>query len=233
MPNESSTENSWKKLRETIIRCRKCPRLVDYRETVPAKTAFADQKYWRKPVPGFGDHQAWLLILGLAPAADGGNRTGRIFTGDGTGRFLFKSLYEMGFANQLTSESIDDGLVLQGCYLTAAVKCLPPKHKPTRQECINCHSYLTQEVRMLKQLKAVLALGHFAFEAYLLTLKEEGISTKGLTFKHGASYKLDNGLKLYCSYHPTPRNVNTGTLTEKMFLDLLQKISKGDKDAKN
>lgn len=224
MNKKSALMGEWEAFKKTVINCKKCPRLVAYRENVPPKPAFKGQKYWRKPLPGFGDHQAWLLITGLAPAGDGGNRTGRIFTGDPTGRFLVKALYSMGFANQPLSETIDDGLVLHGCYLTAAVKCLPPLHKPTRQECLNCLPYYIEEIKMLTKLKAVLALGKFAFDAFLLTLKKDGISTKDLAFKHGASYKLENGLKLYCSYHPTPRNVNTGTLTEKMFLDLLKVI---------
>lgn len=215
---------SWNVLRETVIHCKKCPRLVDFREHVPAKPAFKQEKYWRKPVPGFGDPQAWLLILGLAPAADGGNRTGRVFTGDGTGRFLMKALYSLGLANQQYSESSDDGLLLHGCYLTAAVKCVPPQNRPTRQECLNCNPYLIQEMTLLTKLRVILALGKFAFDAVLLTQKQKGLSTKGLTFRHGAFYQLEDGFELYCSYHPTPRNVNTGTLTEKMFIDLLKTI---------
>lgn len=226
MSKTITSEAHWKKLRETVIHCTRCPRLVEYRENVPPKPAFKDQRYWRKPVPGFGDPKAWLLITGLAPAGDGGNRTGRIFTGDGTGRFLFKALFSTGFANQPTSESRDDGLIVKGCYLTAAVKCVPPMHRPTPQECLNCHSYYMQEIELLSpSLKAILALGHLAFKAILLALRKRGIPTKGLVFKHGASYKIEN-VRLYCSYHPTPRNVNTGTLTEKMFLDLLKTIKK-------
>lgn len=224
MVKKITQKGEWEIFRKTVIKCRRCPRLVEFRENIPAKPAFQGQKFWRKPVPGFGDHNAWLLITGLAPAGDGGNRTGRIFTGDGTGRFLVKALYKVGLANQPISESVDDGLLLQGCYWTAAVKCVPPQHKPTRQECLNCLPYYIQEIQMLTQLKSVLALGKFAFDAFLLHLKKEGIATKGLIFKHGAYYKIENGLKLFCSYHPTPRNVNTGTLTEKMFLNLLEFI---------
>lgn len=216
--------DKWDTFRRVVIRCRKCPRLVDYRENVPPKPAFQGQKFWRKPLPGFGDPNAWLLFTGLAPAGDGGNRTGRIFTGDGTARFLIKALYREGLANQPTSESMDDGLILHGCYMTAAVKCLPPEHKPTRQECLNCNPYYVQEIEMLSHLKAVLLMGHLAFNAFLLTLKKQKISNQHLVFKHGASYTLDNGLRVYCSYHPTPRNVNTGLLTEKMFLNLLKRI---------
>lgn len=223
-------KDPWEAFRKTVIHCKKCPRLVDYRENVLPKPAFKGQKYWRKPLPGFGDQRAWLLITGLAPAADGGNRTGRVFTGDGSGRFLVKALYSLGFANQPLSESVDDGLILHGCYLTAAVKCVPPQNKPTRQECRNCNPYYEQEMELLTELKTILVLGRFAFDAFLMILKKDGISTKGVTFKHGASYQLENGLKLYCSYHPTPRNVNTGTLTEKMFIDLLKAIKLESKE---
>lgn len=220
-------KQQWDIFCKTVIHCRKCPRLVEFRENVPPKPAFVNQKFWRKPLPGFGDHRAGLIVVGLAPAGDGGNRTGRIFTGDGTGRFLIKCLYKIGFANQPISEFLNDGLILKDCYLTAAVKCVPPQHKPTRQECLNCNPYFVQELEMLTELKAVLVLGRFAFDAFLLTLKKKEIPTKGLVFKHGTSYVLSNGLKLYCSYHPSPRNVNTGTLTEKMFLNVLKKIKIG------
>jgi uracil-DNA glycosylase family 4 len=226
MAIKTNNLSMWKNFQATVINCRKCPRLVVHRETVPARPLYQHQKYWRRPLPGFGDQQAWLLITGLAPAGDGGNRTGRVFTGDATARFLVKALYAQGWANQPISESLDDGLILKDCYLTAAVKCFPPKHKPTRQECVNCHPYYMQEIEMLFKLRVILVLGKLAFDAFLLALKKKGLSTKGIKFKHGAFYSLENGLKLYCSYHPTPRNVNTGTLTEKMFYDLLEEIKK-------
>lgn len=224
MPKQKTPQRVWETFQAKVIACKRCPRLVVFREHVPPKPQFAHQTYWRKPLPGFGDYLAWLLITGLAPAGDGGNRTGRIFTGDGTGRFLVKALFAEGFANQPVMESVDDGLVLQGCYLTAAVKCYPPEHKPNRQECLNCNPYYIQEMEMLTNLSSILLLGKFAFDAFLLTMKKKGMTTHGLKFKHGACYNLEDGKKIYCSYHPSPRNVNTGTLTEKMFRDLLKLI---------
>jgi uracil-DNA glycosylase family 4 len=197
---------------------------VEYRETVPPRASFCHQNYWRKPVPGFGDPHAWLLLTGLAPAAHGGNRTGRVFTGDESGRFLFDALYREGFANQSTSESLDDGLKLHDCYITASVKCAPPQNKPTLQEFINCQAYYQNELRLLKNLTHVLALGKLAFEAFLAFVKANGQSTKGWRFGHGAKYKAEHMPTLYASYHPTPRNTYTGTLTKEMFRELLKQI---------
>lgn len=160
-----------------MIRCRKCPRLVDYRENVPPKPAFQGQKFWRKPLPGFGDPNAWLFIHWLSTSRGRWQSNRSYFTGDGTARFLIKALYREGLANQPTSESMDDGLILHGCYMTAAVKCLPPEHKPTRQECLNCNPYYVQEIEMLSHLKAVLLMGHLAFNAFLLTLKNKRFQT--------------------------------------------------------
>lgn len=211
-------------LRTTIINCHKCPRLVHFRETVPPRASYKEQHYWRRPLPGFGDPHAWLLITGLAPAAHGGNRTGRIFTGDGTGRFLFRGLYHAGLANQPTSDSIDDGLKLFGCYATAAVKCVPPQNKPTKEEMCHCHPYYENEMALLKNLTCVLVLGKFAFDAYLLFVKKQGHSTKEISFAHGAKYTFEGLPTLYVSYHTSPHNTSTGKLTEKMFLNLLKKI---------
>jgi len=222
----------FKILREEVISCRLCPRLVLFRENVPPRAAFKDQAYWRKPVPGFGDPKAWLLITGLAPAADGGNRTGRIFTGDATARFLLKALYCQGFANQPTSESIDDGLILKGCYMTAAVKCVPPNNKPIRQEILNCSRYYHRELHLLSHVKCILALGRLAFEAYIHYLKSQEAETRHLKFSHGAYFEIDGFPSLYASYHPSPQNTYTGKMTEKMFLDLLGTIKEKyhDKD---
>jgi uracil-DNA glycosylase family 4 len=217
-------KNSFKTLNETIIRCRLCPRLVVYRETEPKRASFADEEYWRKPVPGFGDPDAWLVIIGLAPAAHGGNRTGRVFTGDESGRFLFQGLYLEGLANQPTSLYRGDGLQLIGGYITAAVKCFPPDNKPTHQECINCSQYLENELFLLKNATTVLALGRLGFDAYKKYAKTRGAIVKGVNFGFGASYSLDGLPKLYASYHPTPRNTNTGTLTMDMFRGLLRRI---------
>lgn len=217
-------------LNNDVIGCRLCPRLVEYRETAPPRAAFKDQTYWRKPVPGFGDPDAWLLILGLAPAANGGNRTGRIFTGDNSGRFLYKALYEEGFANQATWESADDGLILKGCYLTAIVKCAPPQNKPLPQEFKNCSRYWHEELRLLKNAVSVLALGKHAFDAYKAYVKSQGENVRDLVFKHGAGYSIENMPTLYASYHPSQQNTFTGVLTETMFRGLLGKI-KNDRRA--
>lgn len=222
-------QDSFKKLQEQVICCRRCPRLVKFRETVPARASFKDETYWRRPVPGFGDPNAWLLILGLAPAAHGGNRTGRIFTGDESGRFLFHALYKAGLSNQPLSESPDDGLKLIGCYITAAVKCAPPQNRPLPQEFFNCSSYLANELLLLKKLKAVLALGKFAFDSYLHFIERLGEKRKGCTFSHGAECRFDGFPMLIGSYHPSPQNTYTGKLTEKMFISLLDAIKKEKK----
>jgi uracil-DNA glycosylase len=216
--------NALQVLNDKVIKCRLCPRLVQFRETVKPRAAFQDQIYWRKPVPGFGDPNAWLMVLGLAPAADGGNRTGRVFTGDATARFLYKAFYKMGFSNMPTSESIDDGLILKGCYLTAAVKCVPPDNKPSRQELLNCSQYYHQELHLLTNVSCVLTLGKFAFDAYLLYLKSLGVNTKDCQFSHGAHFEFQDLPDLYASYHPSPQNTNTGKMTEEMFLNLLKII---------
>lgn len=220
--------DSFQKLDREVCACVRCPRLVQFREAVEPKPIYANETYWKKPVPGFGDHQAWLLLLGLAPAPHGGNRTGRPFTGDLSGDFLIRCLYNQGFANQPTSRHWDDGLELIGCYMTPAVKCVPPAHKPTPQEFRNCSGYLEREIFLLKNLKCVLALGRAAFDAYLRFLRVQGVNTAGVKFKHGAIFKFEEWPSLAASYHPTPRNVNTGTLTKDMFEGLLKRI-KGQK----
>jgi uracil-DNA glycosylase len=211
---------------EKVVECRRCPRLVRYRETVPPRRTFASQDYWRRPVPGFGDPEARLVVIGLAPAAHGGNRTGRVFTGDESGRFLVAALHEAGYANQPVSESKDDGLVYTGCYVTAAVKCVPPHDKPTAEEFQNCSSWLEGELRLLGKAQTVLALGRAAFEAYLDYAASRGAATRGLAFKHGKRYSLGGLPALYASYHPSPRNTHTGRLTRKMLVSVLEKIGR-------
>jgi uracil-DNA glycosylase len=213
-------------LKAEIISCRKCPRLVDYREHVKAPAAYSAQVWWRKPVPGFGDLTGKLLILGLAPARTGAERTGRIFTGDASSRFLVSALYEAGFASQPTSESKDDGLTYTGCYITAVVKCVPPGDRPLPDEFENCAPYLDGEVSLLPNLRGVLALGSLAFKAYLDHLKRDGRGAKGLKFAHAASYRLPDGITVYASYHPSPRNTNTGKLTKPMLVSVLRRIRK-------
>ncbi|MDP1834791.1 MAG: uracil-DNA glycosylase [Chlamydiales bacterium] len=210
-------------LNNTIINCFRCPRLVAYRETLPPRPSFKDFPYWRRPVPGFGDTNAWLLIAGLAPAAHGANRAGRVFTGDLTSRFLVKALYEAGFANQPNSDDIFDGLQYTGCYLTAVVKCCPPKDKPTAQECANCLPYFQAELQLLTSVKHILVLGRTAFEGFLRATDTR--KTK-IQFAHGARYALPGLPVLHCTYHPSPQNTNTGKLTMEMFQKVLSDICK-------
>lgn len=225
-------KHSLRTLNQTIIQCRLCPRLVAYRESVPPRTSFKNEEYWRKPIPGFGDPHAWLLLLGLAPAAHGGNRTGRVFTGDESGRFLFQNLYEAGFANQPNSDHRDDGLELTGCYITAMVKCAPPQNKPLPQECRNCSQYLENELELLDHLKAVIALGKYAFDAFKGQAKQRGANVSGMNFAHGASYNLPGLPTLYGCYHPSPQNTYTGKFTSEMFQELLHTV-KQSKHLKN
>jgi uracil-DNA glycosylase len=219
-----------KKLSQTIVRCRKCPRLVCYREKVAfeKRRAFLGWEYWGKPVPGFGDPRAKLLILGLAPAAHGGNRTGRVFTGDRSGDFLYKALYETGFATQPTSTHRGDGLKLKNAYVAAAVRCAPPANKPLPSELANCLPYFERELELLRP-RVILALGSIAMRTYLGVLNRKGL-IKGFAtypFRHGASYGLPDGLPcLFVSFHPSQQNTFTGKLTEQMMVDVLLAIRK-------
>jgi uracil-DNA glycosylase family 4 len=210
-------------VRGRVEACRKCPRLVRFRESIGVRASFSAERYWRKPVPGFGDIGGRLLVLGIAPAAHGGNRTGRPFTGDSSGRFLVHALHAAGFASQPTSEGWGDGLSYKDCYVTAAVKCAPPGDRPTPEEFSNCSVYLDEEIELLTNLEAVLALGVLSFKAYLDLVGRKETRPKGLKFAHGARYDV-GGVKLYASYHPSPRNTNTGRLTPAMLLSLLRRV---------
>lgn len=215
-------------LEEEIIRCRKCPRLVEYRERVARekRLSFRGCDYWGKPVPGFGDPRAKLLILGLAPAAHGGNRTGRVFTGDRSGDFLFEALYRTGFANQPTSTFRGDGLVLKNAYIAAAIRCAPPANKPLPSEVANCRPYLERELEILRP-RAILALGSIAMRVYLGLLKEQGKikSLAAFRFGHGVSYERGGDLpRLFASYHPSQQNTFTGKLTKRMLARVLRDI---------
>lgn len=218
----------WETLNTEIIACRQCPRLVAYREQIAQsrRAAFCDWNYWGKPVPNFGDPQAKLLIVGLAPAAHGGNRTGRIFTGDASGDFLFDALYRTGFCNQPTSTHRDDGLVLYDVAITAVVHCAPPNNKPTREEQAMCFPYLARLYRLMPNLRGLLALGQLAFKACLQLAKQEDclIPDRRYAFQHGAIYDLRDGKFLACSYHPSARNTYTKLLTMKMMTELLQRV---------
>ncbi len=185
-----------------------------------------DWEYWAKPLPGFGDPKARLMILGLAPAAHGGNRTGRMFTGDGSAQFLMAALHRFGFANKPTSESVRDGLQLKDAYMTAIVRCAPPKNKPKPDETMNCNRYWTQELRLLRDVRVVLALGRIGFGTYVRFLKSQGVATKGLRFQHAACYKMPEPQPRLCaSYHPSRQNTQTGRLTTRMFDVVLQRIT--------
>jgi len=213
-------------LRQRIIQCRLCPRLVKYRENMKPRASFSTERYWRKPVPGFGDLNGRLLVIGLAPASSGGMRTGRIFTGDLSSTFLVASLHSAGFANQSRSDSLNDGLVYTDCYLTAALKCAPPGDKPTSQEFANCVSYLDEEIALMRNLVSVLALGALAFRAYLGHLSRKGAGVRGLKFAHGEIYRFQGMPTLYASYHPSPRNTNTGKLTPAMLAGVLANVKR-------
>lgn len=215
-------------LEEEVVSCRRCPRLVNYREKIAEekRRAFRDWTYWGRPVPGFGDAAAELFILGLAPAAHGGNRTGRVFTGDRSGDFLYEALYKAGFANQPTSLHRDDGLVLKSAFVAAAVRCAPPANKPLPSELLNCRGYLERELALLKP-KVVLALGKIAWDAYLDILKSEGLiaSRAKFSFAHGAVAKLPGDApRLVGVYHPSQQNTQTGKLTPAMYTKVLNQI---------
>jgi len=209
-------------LYDKIAACRLCPRLVRYRESVKPAKRFADWKYWRRPVPGFGDINAKILIVGLAPSAHGGNRTGRVFTGDPSGDFLFDAIYKAGLSNQPESSSSDDGLRLKGLYVTAVVKCAPPENKPERIEATRCSTaFLVNELRALKKVKVIVPLGAFAHKWLCFALGQLGIDTSEVEdFGHGKEYAA-GPYRILVSYHVSPRNTNTGTLTERMFVGVL------------
>lgn len=188
---------------------------------------FRDEEYWGRPVPSFGDPEAELLIVGLAPAAHGANRTGRMFTGDRSGEFLYRALYEAGFANQPTSVRRDDGLELRNCYITASLRCAPPENKPTPRELRNCRPYFDKELDLLKRVRAVLALGRIAFDNFLRVAAARGDlpPRSSLPFAHGAVYELGEGRpRLFASYHPSQQNTQTGRLTPQMFRNVMSEI---------
>jgi uracil-DNA glycosylase family 4 len=213
-------------LQQQVIACTRCANLIAYcrRVAQEKRRMYRDCDYWGKPVPSFGDPRAGLLIVGLAPGAHGANRTGRMFTGDRSGDFLYRGLYEAGFANQPTSRDRDDGLELRDCYITAPLRCAPPLNKPSPEELRNCQPYFKQELEILTHVGAVLVLGRIAFEAYLRVVGQaENFPRRStLVFSHGASLALPAGLpRLFCSYHPSQQNTQTGRLTAEMFQQVL------------
>jgi uracil-DNA glycosylase family 4 len=208
--------NELEVLQRKIVACTRCPRLRDYtREVARVKRrAYLDQEYWGKPVPSFGDPEARVLILGLAPGAHGANRTGRMFTGDKSGEFLYRALYETGFASQPTSVSRDDGLKLTGAYISASAHCAPPDNKPTREELRNCRPYFERELQLLKNVRVVVALGRIAFDTYLSIIQERA------KFGHNVVHAFRP--VLIASYHPSQQNTSTGKLTAKMLREVFE-----------
>jgi len=241
-------------LNREVLACTRCPRLVAYREKVARekRRAYRDWDYWGKPVPGFGDPHARVLIMGLAPGAHGSNRTGRPFTGDASGKFMYPVLYETGFANQPTATDRNDGLKLKDLYITAALRCAPPENKPLPQELANCSQFLDRELAGLTNVKVVVALGKIGFDAYLNHVRRAGLferenptsgksgqkwgtrgqkwgaqfSKKDYIFKHGASYGMPDGKVLLASYHPSNQNTQTGKLSRKMFVEIFKRAAK-------
>jgi uracil-DNA glycosylase family 4 len=215
-------------LQEEIIACQKCPRLVIYCERIAQekKRQYRNWTYWGKPMPSFGDPDARVLVVGLAPAAHGGNRTGRMFTGDKSGDFLYQTLHRFGFANQPIVRHRDDGLALSDLYITAVVRCAPPDNKPTKEELANCYPYFLQELDLLKNVRIVVALGGIAFDSCLKAFQERGIALPRPkpAFGHGYVYRLSDNLTLVTSYHPSRHNTQTGRLTEEMFDAVFEKV---------
>ena len=217
-------------LNQQVVACVRCPRLVEYREQIARekRRAYRDWDYWGKPVPGFGDPNARVLVLGLAPGAHGSNRTGRPFTGDASGNFMYPVLYEAGFSNQPSVTDRNDGLQLRDLYITAAARCAPPQNKPLPQELANCAPYLHRELLGLKNLKVIVALGRIGFDAYLNYLKCCGQlqGKKDYMFAHGAQYRLPDGRVLLASYHPSNQNTQTGKLTRPMFVRIFEEAAR-------
>jgi uracil-DNA glycosylase family 4 len=216
------------KLHEQVIGCEKCPRLREYctRVAETKRRAYRDWTYWGRPVPGFGDPNARLFVIGLAPAAHGGNRTGRVFTGDRSGDFLYRALYETGFASQPHSVSRDDGMKVTDAYIAAAVRCAPPDNKPNPEEFRNCRPYLERELDVLKRLRVVVALGRIAFDTYLGILRDRGIirSRAAFAFGHDVEHRIaPNAPVLVSSYHPSQQNTSTGKLTADMLRNVFER----------
>jgi uracil-DNA glycosylase family 4 len=222
-----SNSDQWAQLNAEIVACTACPRLVQWREKVAQekRRAFRDWDYWGRPVPGLGDRQARLVLIGLAPAAHGANRTGRMFTGNGSGDTLTAALHRAGFTNQPTSHHRDDGLQLRDAFLTAVARCAPPKNKPTGEEMDNCQGFLIRELALLSSTRVVLTLGRIAFDRYRRLLREQGATLPRLTFHHGACYRLEPPLPaLVVSYHPSRQNTQTGRLTEEMLDEVFGQV---------
>ena len=223
--------NKIKKLNNKIIKCKKCPRLVNFTKEI---SKFKNKRnineiYWGKPVTGFGDNNAKLMIIGLAPAAHGGTRTGRAFTGDKSGDFLFSCLHKVGISNIPTSTDRKDGLKLNSTYITNILKCVPPEDKPSNKELSNCSNYFDNEIQNLKNLKVIISLGKIAFDNCVKFYKKNFLIKQKLIFKHGIEYKLPDGKILIACFHPSPRNVNTKVIDTKKMISLLRAAKKKSK----
>ena len=220
--NKISLEN----LNKKIVKCSKCPRLTKFRKKIATKKRkqYKNQIYWGKPITGFGDLNAKMLLVGLAPAAHGGNRTGRVFTGDRSSEFLYKCLYKAKISNQSTSTHIHDGLKLNKAYITTALKCVPPGDKPLKKELDNCFNFFNQEINRLKNLTTIVALGKIAFDACVEFYQKNYKIDSNIKFGHSRFFKLPNNILLVGSYHPSPRNVNTGRINVNKMTNLFIKV---------
>ena len=227
---KASDKRTLRELNQAIVSCSLCPRLVEHRESVARnkRPMYADWDYWGRPVPGFGDPQARLLVLGLAPAAHGANRTGRMFTGDRSGDWLYGTLHKFGFCDSPGSRHRDDGLSLTNAYIASAVRCAPPGNKPLPEERSNCLPYLLAELELLSKVQVVVALGRFAFDAYLITRSCQGLKLPSPRprFGHGEAHAFADGITLVSSYHPSQHNTLTGRLTEDMFDTVFSKVKR-------
>ncbi len=228
MQIKTKNKINFEKLNRSIIACNKCSRLVKFRKKISKekRKQYINEKYWGKPITGFGDQNGKILLVGLAPAAHGGTRTGRVFTGDKSSKFLYKCFYKAKISNQPKSEHIDDGLKLKEAYITTALKCVPPGDKPQKNELDNCFNFFNSEVVSLKNLKVIVALGKIAFDACKYFYKSKYNFNEKINFAHDKIYNLPNNILLVGCYHPSPRNVNTGRIDEKKMTNLFKKVLK-------
>ncbi len=220
--------NNFSKLNKSIVKCNKCARLVKFRKKISTKKRkqYANETYWGKPITGFGDTSGKILFVGLAPAAHGGTRTGRVFTGDKSSDFLYKNLYNVKISNQSNSDHINDGLKLNNAFITTTLKCVPPEDKPLKKEQENCFKFLKHEIHLLKNIKVIVALGKIGFDSCVSFFRKNHNFSDKIKFSHGAIYNLPNNIKIVGCYHPSPRNVNTGRINEKKMTSLFKKVLK-------
>ena len=220
--------NNFNNLNKSIIKCNKCSRLVKFRKKISLekRKQYSDETYWGKPITGFGDINGKILFVGLAPAAHGGTRTGRVFTGDKSSDFLYKNLYNVKISNQINSDHINDGLKLNNAFITTTLKCVPPGDKPLKIEQENCFNFLKQEINLLKNIKVIVALGKIGFDSCVSFFKKNYDISNKIKFSHGSVYNLPNNIKIVACYHPSPRNVNTGRINEKKMTALFKKVLK-------